>query len=199
MSRHLDTIATRPTIPSLEIEAPQHLKLGIGARGPQRRRARHPARLRCRGPGAASTARCSPSAQPRCRSPATRCARARCIDQEALSDDLRELFRTSGLSKRVRDRRRQPAHRAAHARAATRHRPQGTRRGRPLPGPGSGADAARQRRARLPSARHHRHARRPRQRVVLVAAQRDMVERLLGAVRRGRTCAPRESTCPPSR
>ena len=39
----------------------------------------------------------------------------------------------------------------------------------------------------------------PRQRVVLVAAQRDMVERLLAARPRRRPAARRASTSPPSR
>ena len=39
----------------------------------------------------------------------------------------------------------------------------------------------------------------PRQRVVLVAAQRDMIERLLAAVRRRGPDRRRASTCPPSR
>ena len=39
----------------------------------------------------------------------------------------------------------------------------------------------------------------PRQRVLLVAARRDMVDRVLAAVRGRRAASPRASTSPPSR
>jgi len=105
------------------------------------------------------------------------------LDEEALGDALRELFAAGGLGKRVRIG-------VANQRTVLRILelpPVTDRRSWPrrhLPGPGPGPDAAQQRGPRLSPARGHRHPRGPRQRVVLVAAQRDMVERLLGAVRR---------------
>ena len=105
------------------------------------------------------------------------------LDEGVLSETLRELFKRQRPEPARAPRRRQPAHGAAHARAAADHRSQGARRGRALQGSGRSADAAEQRRARLSSARRLRHPEGPRQRVVLVAAQRDMVQRLLAAVR----------------
>ena len=74
-------------------------------------------------------------------------------------------------------RHREPAHRRAHARPAADRGPQGARRRRALPGAGPDPDAARRR----PSSTSSRSASStrptgPRQRVLLVAARRDMVD-----------------------
>ena len=104
------------------------------------------------------------------------------VDQAALSEALRELFAENDLGKRVRVG-------IANQRTVMRtlelpgHRPQGARGRGALPGPGPGADAAQQRGARLPPARRHRHARRPSPAGRAGRGQRDMVEKLLAAVR----------------
>ena len=134
----------------------------------------------------ASTARSSPSAPRACRSPPTRCATAKSLDEAALAEALRELFDGSDLGKRVRVG-------VANQRTVLRtlelppgDRPEGARRGGLLPGPGPGADAAQQRRARLPPARHRRHPRRP-------APARRARRR---AARHGRTAARAPSAAP---
>ena len=107
----------------------------------------------------ASTDRSSPSSAATLPLPADTVRDGEVMDEDALSEVLRELFGAERSEQARSRRRRQPAHGAAHARAAPRHRPEGARGGGPLPGPGPGADAAQQRRHGLPPARRRRHTR----------------------------------------
>ena len=106
------------------------------------------------------------------------------IDEDALGEALRELFAAERSEQARPRRRRQPAHRAAHARAAavTDHKELAAavnfqaQDQVPMPLNNAVLDFHPLASIDTPAG--------PRQRVVLVAAQRDMVERLLAAVRR---------------
>ena len=126
----------------------------------RRRRPGHPARLRRGRAGARQRLDPRRARRRAAARPPTPCARARSWTRARSARPCASCSRQRSEQARAR-RRRQPAHRAAHARAAPGDRPQGARRRRALPGPGPGADAAEQRRSRLPPARHRRHARRP--------------------------------------
>ena len=83
-------------------------------------------------------------------------------------------------------RHRQPARRRPDPAAAGDRRPQGARRGRPLPGPGADPDADRPGGARPPRGRRRRRPPRtsaPKIDVVVVAARRDMIDASLKPLR----------------
>ena len=105
-------------------------------------------------------------------------------DVDGLAEALRDAVPREQGPRQARPRRpRQPEDRRARRRPALPRGRQGARRGRALPGAGPASDAARARRARLPAARRHQRRTGRRQRVLLVAARREMVERVLAALR----------------
>ena len=127
------------------------------------------------------------------------CVTARSSTPAALSDALRELFADNDLGTRVRHRRRQPAHRRAHARPAGRST---TRRALeppstptapdhiPMPMDEAVLDFQSLGVVETPDG--------PRTRVVIVAVRRDMIDRLVSATSDA-GLSSRASTSPRSR
>ena len=104
------------------------------------------------------------------------------------------LFAEHKLSKRVRLGNRQPARRRPHPAAAGDRRPQGARRGGPLPGPGADPDADRPGRARPPRGRRRRRPPRTRRPKIDVDRRRRPPRHdrgLAGAAAQGRPAAGR--------
>ena len=121
-------------------------------------------------------------------------------EDEPRRGTARSCSARAGCRKRVRVGHRQPAHGAAHARAAPGDRRQGTGGGRELPGPGAGADAAEQRGPRLPPARRDRHAGRARASASCSwPPSATWSNGCLGAIEQRGPDPGRRSTCPPSR
>ena len=106
-------------------------------------------------------------------------------DVEGLAEALRDAVPREQGPRQARPRRpRQPEDRRARHRPALPRGRQGARRRGALPGAGPASDAARARGARPPAARRPQRRRRgAAQRVLLVAARREMVERVLAALR----------------
>ena len=120
-------------------------------------------------------------------------------DADALADALQGVLPAPQAGQARAPRRRQPAHRRAHARPAAAGGPQGARRRGPLPGPGAHPDDARPRGAGLPAARgraderggaHPRRSSWPRAATWSSACCRPCARRAF---------APRASISPPSR